>query len=191
MDVDSIKASKNKTKKEKQKEPEAMFTTEDSSIKTNPDHVLFSWKETDNQEKEKTKIFWVFFVLIIDALTITYLVWQKDWVPIPIVAALSAVLFWYKITIKKDSRECSIEKLGVRVGNSFYHYQELHSFWIVNGKDFKNLQLVFIKKYLPALSVDISNANVSSLRESLSKNIPEQEKRGESLIDKLVRILDL
>jgi len=154
------------------------------------DDIMFSW-ESLNFERRERDLKWYLLVGFSLLVFIGYSVWSSDWFVIGIILIVTAIAFWYFRSVKPEKISYQITPLGITAGDRTYPFSEIHSFWIIYKQNAKHLNIVFIKKYLPALTINLGDADPVSIRTVLLSKIPEQEKRDESLADKLVRMLGL
>lgn len=152
--------------------------------------ALFSWAGPNFIQTERTMKWYIVAGLLIMGV-IGYSAWQQDWFMIGIVVIVSAILFWYIHSMVPQEVAYKITPMGVSVDSKFYPFSEMHSFWMVYNQSVKSLYIVFNKKYLPALTINIEKLDPLILRGYLLKKLPEQESRGESLVDKFTRIAGL
>lgn len=153
------------------------------------DTVLLSWQSTKEVQKKDLK--WYSLVGFVILFPVIYSIWVQDWFVLIIITIILPVIFFHQKNRGIINASYKITPLGIYENEKFYPFSEVHSFWIVFNQRVKTLNVVFMKKYLPQLSIDISNIDPLKIRAALSKKIPEQEKRGEGLIDYLIRIFDL
>jgi hypothetical protein len=154
------------------------------------DTVLISWESFSFEKKAKDYKWYVIAAVIILA-AIGYLIWQQDWFTIGIVVIVSGVLFWYVKTTKPEKITYKLTPLGLYANDRLYPYSEIHSFWIVYNEKVQSLYLAFTKKYLPSLVINLGNTDPITLKNILLRRIPEQEKRTENTIDKIVRLIGI
>lgn len=154
------------------------------------DRVLLSWNGESFDYAEKGVIWYMAAAAIILAI-IGYFVWQRDWFSVGITVVVSAVLFWYVATARPKSVNYAITSFGIQVGERFYPFSDIHSFWLNYTPKVQKLNFVFTKKYLPTLVVDISNTEAQKVKIILSRKIPEQPGRTENILDRVIRALKL
>jgi len=154
------------------------------------DRVLFEWSAPSFTKSERTYKWYLIVGAMILAI-IGYSAWQQDWFVIGIVIVVSAILFWYVQAIVPHDVTYKITPMGVYVDDRFSPFSELHSFWLVYNDKVKNLYLIYRKKYLPALIINVASVDPLILKGYLMKKLPEQEDRGENLIDRFIRIAGL
>lgn len=152
--------------------------------------AIFAWQSQSMTGSKRTARWYIIAALLIVAI-IAYSVWQRDWFIIGIVIVVSAILFWYMHVAVPQNVAYRLTPMGIYVENRFYPFSEMHSFWIVYDQNVKSLYIIFRKKYLPALTINIESLDPLVLKSYLSKKLPEQESRGENLIDKIARMTGL
>jgi hypothetical protein len=152
--------------------------------------TVFEWNAKSFERNEKTTK-WYLAVALFITVIIAYSAWQRDWFVIGITIVVSAVLFWYIHSVTPQEASYKLTPIGIYVDDRFYPFDDIHSFWMVYNQNVKNLYIAFTKKYLPTLIVSLENIDPVILKGYLLKKIPEQEKRGESLVDKFTRIAGL
>jgi hypothetical protein len=163
---------------------------QDRKEKSISEREIFSWEAKDFERASIDTKWYVVASVLIVAL-IGYSVWQRDWFVIGIIVVVSAVMFWYIFSVKPKNVSYKITPVGIHVDGRLYPFSEIHSFWMVYNDRVKSLYIAFTKKYLPTLVVGLENIDPVILKGFLLKKIPEQEKRGESLVDKFTRIARL
>lgn len=154
------------------------------------DTVMYTW-ESLSFEKRAKDYRWYLIAGIIILLALGYLVWQRDWFTIIILIIVSGVLFWYVRTTKPKKVIYKLTPLGLYADERLYPYSEIHSFWMVYNEKVKTLYIAFTKKYLPSLVISLGQADPITLKNILLRRIPEQEKRTENTIDKIVRLIGI
>lgn len=154
------------------------------------ERVILSW-DGQNFDRDPKGLWWYLAASGFILLLTGFFIWRQDWFPIIVVVVVSAVLFWYLRVSVPEKIQYRITAIGIYLNDRLYPFSEIHSFWIVYNQSVKVLYIAFVRKYLPALLVDVRSVDPVILRSVLSRRIPEQEKRGESLTDRLVRILKL
>jgi len=167
------------------KEPEVP----EDKIESQP-QILLSWNAPSFSHKDKNFIWFLVAGVAILGL-IGFFIYTKDWFSIGIVVVVSAVLFWYVAKVRPHDTEYSITDLGINAGNHNYPFSEIHSYWIVYNDHTRTLNIAFLKKYLPTLVIGLGDINPLNIKELLSIHIPEQEKRTETLVDKIIRTIGL
>ena len=151
--------------------------------------VLVGWKAPEFQEYTRTWVYYsVLGVLLLGV--IGYAIYTRDWFMIAIFVILSGFLVWYqrKQPIVKTYR---VTQLGIYEDDKFYQYNEIYSYWFLIDGNYKALNVIFAKKYLPQMTILLKDIDPVKIRETLSKYIPEEGTRTETLLDRLVRLFRL
>jgi hypothetical protein len=119
-----------------------------------------------------------------------YSAFVRDWFMIFIVFFLAVALYLNQQRTPKEITYRITQK-GLYLDDKFFQFDQIHSFWIVLNGGQKVLNIVFNNKFLPALTINFDAIDPENLKTILTKYIPEQVDRGESLADKLSRILKI
>lgn len=154
------------------------------------DTALLSWR-APNFERTNIDYRVLIILSILVVALIGYSVWQKDWFAIGIILIVTFVTFWYRGAVKPKDTGYRITPMGIFEEERFYPFAEIHSFWLVYNQKVQKLFLAFDKKYLPTLNINIKGIDPVLLKSLLLRKIPEQTKRTESLVDKMIRFLGL
>lgn len=151
--------------------------------------VLIGWKAPEYQLYERSKIYYSILGLIFLGV-IGYSIYTQDWFVIVIAIILAGFLIWYqrKTPVEKTYR---VTQLGLYEDNKFYQYNEIYSYWFHLEENYKSLNIIFAKKYLPQLTILLEGIDAVKVRETLSKYIPEESTRTETILDRLVRLFRL
>ncbi len=153
------------------------------------DKVFFEWEGMEYEHEEKSFKFFLVAGLI-SLVVLAYLIYTKDWFMVPIVFIMDGLLYFYSRK-KPRTLRYRVTKLGIFIDNYFYPFSEMHSFWLIYNQKVKALNLVSLKKYLPVFTISLENIDPLKLRNFLKTILPEQEKRGEVFVDKLLRLLKM
>lgn len=85
-----------------------------------------------------------------------------------------------------------VSEMGISVGDKFYQYTSLNSFWIVYNPPFvSRLYLRLSNKSLTEIKVELNHQNPVELRRALTGELPEIEGGQEKLTDIFIRLLRL
>ncbi len=152
------------------------------------DKAVFEWKAASFTQSEKG-LKWYLAAAFVILAVIGYSAWQRDWFMIGIVVVVSGVMFWYQRAMTPHEVSYRLTPMGIYIDDRFYAYSEMHSFWLVYNQNVKSLYIVFRKRYLPALNINVEALDPMLLKGYLVRRLPEQENRDETLIDRLGRLL--
>jgi len=151
--------------------------------------VLVGWKAPEYQIYNRTMPYYAVLAIIFVGV-MTYSIYTRDWFIIAIFLVLSGFVVWYQ---KKTPQEKTyrITQLGLYEDNKFYQYNEIFSYWFILDGKYKALNIIFAKKFLPQLTILLGDMDPVKVRETLSKHIPEEGTRTETILDRLVRLFRL
>lgn len=151
--------------------------------------AILAW-DSVGTGSERNSSWFVYFGVIV-ALMLGWFGYQRDWFVMGIIVITSIVLLVYILKKKPETSHCTITKMGINVGEHFYPFSSLHSYWLVFHKKANVLNLVFLKRYVPALQIDLGDLDPVQVKATLAPHLPELEKHGESFADRIIRLLNL
>lgn len=151
--------------------------------------VLLGWKAPEYQLYERNWIYYSILGVLLLAIT-GYAIFTKDWFIIAIFFILAGFTLWYqrKTPVEKTYR---VTQLGIYENDRFYQYSEIYSYWFILQNGYKALNIIFARKYLPQMTILLEKTDPVKVRDVLSKYIPEEGTRTETLLDRLVRLFRL
>ncbi len=85
----------------------------------------------------------------------------------------------------------SLTKLGIQVGERFYPYSELRSYWIVYKLPVQTLYVQSTNRFKPLIRVDLASVDPLQVKTVLKDYLPEEQKRSEDFLDKFSRLIRL
>lgn len=152
--------------------------------------LLLHWKAPEYiLHKKSTRWFMVAGVIIL--MLIAYAIYT-DSATMAIVFILLAGVYYLTHNQHPKVIDIKITDLGVFVGNTFYHYHMINSFWLVYHPPYINtLNLRLAGKTMSKVVIQLDRQNPVEVRQVLSKEIPEVEGEEEGLSDTLIRLLRL
>ncbi len=130
---------------------------------------------------------WVFLILIVAA---GWTIWTRQWVTLAVVMMIGLIVYLLRKASPRVFQH-KIAESGVYVGEKLYPYGKLKSFWIVLGGDVRAVNLLPNKKFGLLLTLQLGDADVEMVRETLKKFLPEEASRGEDTVDKVGRFFKL
>jgi hypothetical protein len=162
---------------------------QEKEVQPEKETTLLAWKSPEFVTYNRT---WQWYLIagILFFIVFAYSIYKLDWFIAILTVFTGTALF---LATKRQSKEVEykITQLGFYVDNVMYPFNELHSFWMLLNSNQRVLNIIFRKKYLPALPVLFYDVDPVKLRTVLTKYLPEQEERIESLSEKLIRILKI
>jgi len=149
--------------------------------------VLYSWDAKEYVQHERS-ISWYWWAAAIALVVIVYAIAIRQWTLIAVVLVVGVVIY---LMGRTEPRTFTHELLdtGIKIGGRLYPYTTLQSFWLVIEGRVRELKVLQSGKLKPLLSLQLDNAEVEQVRGVLSKFLPEEEERGEDIVDKMGRFL--
>jgi hypothetical protein len=151
--------------------------------------VLLGWKAPEFQSYERGLVYYSILGVILLAV-VAYAIFARDWFIIAIFVILAGFVLWYQRK-NPETKTYRITQLGIYEDDRFYQYNEIYSYWFLLDGEYKVLNIIFAKKYLPQMTILLDKTDPVKVREVLSKYIPEEATRTETLLDRLVRLFRL
>lgn len=155
--------------------------------KLHPEEVLLSWDAPEFLEHERDAK-WYIGAAVLALGLLGYSLYTKDWFFAVVVVIIAIVSLRY-LKIKPNIKKYGITRVGIYIDERFYPFDQLHSFWVVYQPPLKILNILSTRRYLPQLTIQLEDQDPVMIKNILKKFIPEQEKRGEAVMDKVSRIL--
>ena len=152
--------------------------------------LLLSWKAPEYILHQKSAR-WFIGAGVIMLMLIAYAIYTNS-ATMAIVFILLAGVYYLTHNQHPKVIDIKITELGIYVGEKFYHYHMINSFWVVYHPPYINtLNLRLAGKTLSKVVIQLDKQNPVEVRKALSKEIPEIEGEEEGLSDTLTRLLRL
>ena len=151
------------------------------------DNALYSWSAPEFLYHKKSALWHIGVYSSIAAITLI-MIFSKQWFSIPVFLLITILVFQYA-EVKPKNIAVTITSLGIIVGNKFYPFSEVKSFWILYNPPLKQLNLELTKRFSPIISVLIDNTDPAVIKELLSPYIMEDDTRVEDFIDRFIRFI--
>jgi hypothetical protein len=180
--IDDKKGKKKKIAPKGPPEPPAVAEGTISKIKGG---LNFSAPEFIYYEKGRS---WFLGIGILTLVVIGIAVLIKSWFLIGVMVLAMIVFYQYAKANPRDV-SCSISDQGVKIGERFYPYQVLKSFWVVVDLPQSTLYLESTHRFSPFILVHIYNEDLPKIRETLLKFLPEKQTSQEEIFAKINRFL--
>ena len=190
MAANKMAAKKKKTSSSKSKANnlvENNITQDNQNINSFEDNYLISWKAPEFIFHKKS-LAWHASIIIFNVMIITILALMKQWLSIPVFLLLGFLLFKYA-EVKPRMIEIGISNIGVKVGDNFYPYNRLKSFWLVYEPPIKTLNFETTKRFTSLISIQLEDADPFLIKSILKDHILEELERTEDFIGKIARLL--
>ena len=147
---------------------------------------IFAWKSPDFIQYERSGR-WYIIVGVVAIVLAGLLAWQELWTGVALVI-VAAIIFIISSRIKPREVICAVYTEGVVVGDKAYEYGEFKSFWISIG-ELPKLKLQRTGRIAGIVEMPLQNVDTNQIRLYISKHLPEEEEKGEDLVDYINRIL--
>lgn len=161
----------------------------DHVVLPDTDDILLAWEADEFLHHDRTVV-WYIMALIGIVLLIFYAIVTAAWSMAIAVALMGGVLYLYSHEAP-TTRPIIITKLGVHFGHKYYSYHQLKSFWFINEPNYQALVLEVADKLNSQLMIQLHGQDMSEIRDVLLKELPEDEGKEESLIDRFGRFLKI
>lgn len=153
------------------------FILGQSQIKT-----LFSWTAPSRPHRKRSRSYYTtIFILITLTCLIAFLFGEKLFI-----GALLAFTFVVYVLafIPPNEIEYKISTQGITIGDHFYHWQELDSFWITEKDGFKILYIPTYMYFPSVLMLVLANVNEEEVKKTVVRFLPFQEIAPKSTFEK-------
>lgn len=153
--------------------------------------TLVSWTFPEFVKYKRT-IGWYIGIFIVLIAVLVYAIMTRSYLFLIFIILVVAI---YYLRAKREPVmiKLNITEDGLEVGESFYHYKDIKSFWIIyEPPEVKMLYFDFKSGVRPRLAVFLENQNPLKVRKTLLDYLEEDlTKENESLTDGIMRMLKL
>lgn len=145
---------------------------------------VFSWTAPEFYNYAKPSG-WFAVVSLIAVVLIALFAWQRNWTAIGVVVA-TFVAFVAQAKAKPKNLKCSLFRSGAVIDERVYQFDTLKSFSIVVGEH-SFARLSQTRRWSQDIHLPIAEEDPEQVRLFLSKFLPEDEKAGEDIADRIQR----
>ncbi len=147
---------------------------------------IFVWKSPDAVQHKRNGN-WYAGLAAIAILLAALLVWQELWSGALVI--LFATLFLL-VTARVEPKDisCAVYAEGIVVDGRAFEYGEFKSFWINFGA-LPKLMLQRTGRIAGQIEMPLQNIDIDQVRLYISKHLPQEDDKGEDLVDYINRIL--
>ncbi len=151
------------------------------------DQYITSWVAPEFYYHEKST-WW--HIIVYGALLSLIVVsaFLAQWIAILVFLLLGVIIYQYA-DIKPRDVEIILTNVGVKVGEKFYPYNEIATFWVIFDPPVKHLNFQLTKRFSPVISLQLENMDPTLVKEVLREHILEDPNRKEDLIDVFSRFI--
>lgn len=151
-----------------------------------PENKAISFKAYSHTNFEKTTAWFVIVFSVLLALAGLF-IFLKQYTGAGVVVAFGILIYIYSKVEPKEIA-CTISAEGVKIDQAFYRFGNLKSFWMTRVAQDQMLYLEKNSRFNAVVSVSLGDQPAVSIKETLSKYLPEKSGGSESLADKIMRI---
>lgn len=152
---------------------------------------LLSWHFPEFEKYERTATWYIIFFITAGLLMVYAILSLSFLFAVIIVMCTIIILLWHR----KEPTELDINimEAGIEIGNKFYMYKEIRSFFIIyEPPHVKTLFILLKNRAKPRISVPLNGQNPVKIRDILLNFIEEDiDKNDEPGSDYLIRALKL
>jgi len=151
------------------------------------DQYITSWVAPEFYYHEKST-WWHVIVYGTLLSLIVVSAFLAQWIAILVFLLLGVIIYQYA-DIKPRDVEIILTNVGVKVGEKFYPYNEIATFWVIFNPPVKHLNFQLTKRFSPVISLQLENMDPTLVKEVLREHILEDPDRKEDLIDVFSRFI--
>src|SRR3989344_658048 len=155
-----------------------------AEVDDSPDPVrtLLSWRAPSRPFRSKDKTYYTTIAIIVVLLILIALLIQ-EFILVGVLLAIAFVAYVLGF-VSPDEIEYRISTQGVTIGDHFYHWQELDSFWVSQKDGSKILNLLTRYRFPGVLMMIMSDDHIDEIKRVCAKYLPFHEIAPKSLIEK-------
>jgi len=153
--------------------------------------IIYQWnvKEYEPQERNRR---WHIFMGIIAVLLVLFGVWTANYLFVLIVILFGIIVMLHGVQ-EPINVNFAVTQMGIVVGNIYYRYSELDSFWIIyHPPEVKNLYFSFDRMVKHRLLIPLHDFDPRPIRDHLAQFLEEDlEQEEEPFSDRIARLFHL
>jgi len=147
---------------------------------------VFAWKSADFVQYDRGSR-WYLAIVLIAAVVAALLAWQQLWTGVTLVV-VAALVVLISSRLKPREVRCAVFAEGVVVDDKAYEYSQFKSFWI-SISELPKLVLQRVGRVAGVVEMPLQNVDIDQVRLYISKHLPQEDDKGENLIDSINRLL--
>lgn len=162
--------------------PKGETGSNDQEAESDPVKTLLSWKASSRPYVKRNRSYYTYATVIVALIVLISLLAQ--W--FLLVGAVLALLFLIYVInfVPPDEIEYKISTQGVTIGDHFYHWQELNSFWFINKDGFRLLYIATQIRFPAVLIIVLGEESEEEVKKTVAKFLPFHEIPPKTLIDR-------
>ncbi|MBN2585053.1 hypothetical protein JXA59_00155 [Patescibacteria group bacterium] len=146
--------------------------------------------ESANFETHRRGWSWYLIVAIVLLLVLIYTIYIGRWLLVGVVVMVGVALY-LSGRMSPEKVSCRIDNDGMTIGNRTFVYDQLKTFWISKSKEATKLNIISIQRFMPVISLGITDELGERIRGALGNRLPESKNQQEDLIDRINRFLKI
>lgn len=147
-----------------------------------PFKVLLSWKALSRPYRKKDRSYYTTVAILVTLISLIAFVFGERL----LIGALLALAFVVYVLnfVEPEEIEYKLTSQGITIGEHFYHWNELDSFWIKEKDGFKILYVLTRLRFPGMLMVLMGNTAEEEVKKVVGKFLPFHEIPPKSLMEK-------
>lgn len=152
---------------------------------------LISWEFIEFEKYQRTKAWYVTFVLVIGAL-LAIAVYQVNFL-FAVIVIIAAITFVHLSTKEPRTLVFSVSKAGIYINDTFFPYRKINCYYLISNEEIKKLFIDFNSSARPRLVINLKeDHDPDEIKGILNNYLPENKEREvEPLSEALVRFFKL
>ncbi len=153
--------------------------------------TVLTWRAPEYQEHERGQR-WIMTASVGAMIMIAWAIWSDTYTFAAVVILLAGLYFLTHRDKPKDV-DISLTTSGILSENQFFPYTNMKEFWILYDPDsnLKTLNISLKSGLVRETTFQLGPQDPMEIRSFLSAHVNELEGRGETIIEKIIRILKL
>lgn len=148
----------------------------------NPVKTLLFWKAVSRPFRKKDRSYYTTIIILITLVSLIALLAGEKL----LIGVLLALLFLIYVLnfVSPEEVEYKLSTQGITIGEHFYHWYELDSFWFSEKDGFKILNVLTQLRFPGMLIIVIGNVSESDVKRVMARFLPFHEIAPKSQIEK-------
>lgn len=165
----------------------ADFVDESFANEQNPIKVLLSWIAPARPFRKKDRSYYTTVVILLVLISVIALL-AGEKLLIGVLLALGFIIYVLNF-IPPGDVEYKISTQGVTIGDHFYHWDVLDSFWLDEKEGHKILHIFTHLNFPGVLMLPLGDLNEDEVKRVVARFLPFHEIAPQSLVDKWAKSL--
>ncbi len=147
-----------------------------------PIQTLLSWRAPARPFRKKDRSYYTTVAILLVLVSLIALL-AGERLLIGVLLALGFMIYVLNF-IPPEELDYKITDQGITIGDHFYHWQELDSFWISEKDGFKLLNILTHLRFPGMLILPLGEIDLDELKRVCAKFLPFQEIAPKNILDK-------